>query len=73
MKNKFLINGYGRSGLGDVWFTGYVRYELSDHTYVQSEECELYFGDYFKCMQWVEEMGDNVIFPDSMKGFNCNE
>ena len=49
MKSKFIVNGYGVSGFGDVWFTGYIRYEFSDNTVTESGECEIHFDDYFAC------------------------
>ena len=73
MKSKFIVNGYGVSGFGDVWFTGYIRYEFPDNTVTESGECEIHFDDYFACQKWVANMQDAVIFPEEMKGFRYYE
>ena len=68
MKNNlFIINGYGQSALGDMWFTGHIRYTFSDNTFIETEECEIYFEDFFQCSKWIKEMNDNIVFPKEVK------
>lgn len=69
MKNKFIIKGYGTSVLGDVWFIGNVRYIFPNNAFIETEECQIYFENYLICRKWIENMGDDIEFPETMKGF----
>lgn len=69
MKSKFIVNGYGVSGFGDIWFIGKIRYIFPNKTFIETEECEIHFEDFFQCGKWITNMKNNVIFPKQMKGF----
>ena len=69
MTTKFIVNGYGASGLDDLWVTGYMLYKFSDNTYIKSEECEIYFENYFLMKKWVKEMGNSLSLPEQIRGW----